>query len=96
MSEFVLKTETERRLYVEALLHCLDHQTLTTHEVLQDLQDILTDDNNIQMPARVGTLPRGEAILIAYRQGSRDRADATEALLGLINSAAGCLEAVQV
>lgn len=89
MTEFALKSKIEQRLYIEALLHCLDRQALTPSEILKDLQDIVAQMGSSGFDIRNDILPRGEAILIAYRQGSRDKEEATDALLGLLPTNVG-------
>ena len=87
MTDFVLKTETERQMYVEALFHCLDHGTLTEHEVLEDLCDLIpglgaasADDS-----ACVEFIRQTQRIVAGYKAGLQDRETAAARLLRLFN-----------
>ena len=87
MSEFVLKTETERKLYVEALFICLDRGTLTENEVLEDLCDLIPDisDRRADDGACAEFIRQTQRILAGYRAGVQDLETATERLLHLFN-----------
>ncbi len=87
MPEFVLKTETERKLYVEALFVCLDRGTLTENEVLEDLCDLIpgVKDPSGDDAACVEFIRQTQRILAGYKAGVQDRVTATERLLRLFN-----------
>lgn len=86
MVEFVLKTETERRLYIDALLHCIDHGTLAEKDVLHDLEALLNQGIEAEdESASRSVLERLSGILASYRNGNRDRENAGAVLLQEIN-----------
>ena len=72
MAEFVLKTATERTLYVEALFHCIEHGTLSEADAAKDLQDlIVTTDRFLADPeGQRGLLNRISGVLQAYKTGA--------------------------
>lgn len=72
MTDFVLKTETERVLYVEALFHCLEHGTLTIDDAAKDLQDLIihTDQFTRDPLGQRNLLNRISGVLQAYKTGA--------------------------
>ncbi len=71
MTDFVLKTESERSLYVEALFHCLEHGTLTVADAAKDLQDLIanTDQFTSDPLGQRTLLNRISGVLQAYKTG---------------------------
>ena len=86
MPEFVLKTETERQLYVEALLHCIDHGTLTEREVLEDLCDLIPGLEGQPSDACTEFIRQVQRILAGYKARAQDHETATERLTRLFNA----------
>ncbi|MBP2160457.1 MULTISPECIES: hypothetical protein [Asticcacaulis] len=94
MVEFVLKTETERRLYVDALLHCLDHGTLAKEEVLRDIEALIQQNVWAEDKERLRALmSRLEGIVVSYLRGNRDRDNAACILLQEVNEVARMADA---
>lgn len=84
MTDFILRTGTERHLYVEALLLCIDRGTVTAQQACQDIQDIcraatvLSDDVMRLFSNRI------DGIIAAYRARSIDASVARSNLLHLM------------
>ena len=85
MPDFVLKTETERQMYVEALLHCIDHATLTETEVLEDLCELLPGLGDRAADACTEFIRHVRRNIAAYRAGVQDHETTTKRLVRLFN-----------
>ncbi len=82
---FHLKTEIERKLYIQALLQCLERGTLTAEELLNDFNTI------ILTIARAGIIEdrrlqrRIEGILAAYKCHAIDLDEASTGVLSIFD-----------
>ncbi len=92
---FHLQTETERKLYIEALFHCLDRGTLTARELVEDFNEIILTScgaptaNDRQVQRRI------DGVLAAYKSHAVAVEQAAASLLSIFNELAtpgGALE----
>ncbi len=97
MTEFVLKTETERHLYAEAILVCLDRGTLSDAEAERDLKDMIfaSASPNTRQDTERRLSNRILDILKAYRQGVIDQSTATGNFEALLSTAAETSDQVE-
>ena len=85
MTDFILRTSTERRLYVEALLTCIDRGTVTAQQACQDIQDLcrtakVLPDDAVRLFSR-----RIDGIIAAYRARTIDARVARSNLVQLMD-----------
>jgi len=66
MIEFALRTKTERYLYVEALLSCLDRGNLKAQQACQDILDIGRTGNVLSQSAERSVSTRINGVIAAY------------------------------
>ena len=93
---FHLQTETERKLYIEALFHCLDRGTLTAQELLEDFNEIILTSGGAPTADDRQTQRRIEGVLAAYKSHAITVDQASATLLSIFNeraTPAGVLEA---
>ncbi len=88
MTEFVLRTRTERRLYVEALLSCLDRDTLTAQQACQDILDIGRTGNLQTESAERSISTRIDGIIAAYLAKTIDERIAIKNLAQVLDAIA--------
>ena len=87
MTDFVLKTKTERQLYVEALFHCFDQKTLSEDQIIKDLEAILPtfEIGGTQSELQDNLVRRVRGTLAAYKSGGTDFAAGVGAVTAVLN-----------
>lgn len=84
--EFVLKTGTERVLYVEALLQCLEKALISAEDACRDLACLFSLKPGEPPADTTGqTLGRVAAVITAFAAAMIDRTAARSALLDLFD-----------
>ncbi len=88
MTDFVLRTGTERSLYVESLLSCIDSGTVTLVQACQDIENMCRATGAVsdEMARAVSTRIRG--ILAAYMAHTIDATLAAKNVVDVINAVA--------
>ncbi len=91
MSEFILKTKTERTLYIDALFICLERGSLGQAEATQDLKNLITDCDEFcgDATARQDLEIQIQSVLHACACGTITQDMARETLVNLFPSLSG-------
>ncbi len=92
---FHLQTETERKLYIEALFHCLDRGTLTARELVEDFNEIILTSGGAATANDRQVQRRIDGVLAAYKNHAVTVEQAAATLLSIFNelaTPAGVLE----
>ena len=88
MTDFVLRTKTERALYIEALLCCVEQGTVSEAQASQDIEKLCLPSGDLSPDARRFLTQRVSGILSAYRAQAIDANLAKSNIIDLINSVA--------